>query len=205
MDVQKTPHAIPVKHKITVPSPLIKEKNTQAFTTISLTLIALSFFGYFAISPTITTIAQLQKQLADSKVVVKNLTEKINNLSLLQNKYSELADDVPSVLKVVPQNPTIPLFLGQIQAVALASNVTLSRLQSLEVELTKPKETGPGFSTFTFSLESEGSFADIQKFISSLISFERIISIDSLSLSRDQQQGQVFFHLSVKGDAYFKK
>jgi hypothetical protein len=48
--------------------PDFKEKKIQAFITIALTLIALSFFAIFAINPTLSTIANLQKQSEDTFV-----------------------------------------------------------------------------------------------------------------------------------------
>ena len=67
--------------------PDFKEERTRKFTTLVFTLLALSFFGLFAISPTLSTIANLNKQLSDNEFVDSQLQNKINNLYTLQQDY----------------------------------------------------------------------------------------------------------------------
>ncbi len=184
----------------TLPS-YLKEKQAQTITTLIFTFVALSFFGILAISPTLSTIAQLQKQLNDSKNADKQLKQKIENLSLLQTQYNSLKPNIPLVLENLPSAPNVPLLIAQIQALARKSNIVLSSLQTFQVELTKSQNSDAS-SSFTFSLAGTGSYTDISSFISLLINFNRIITINGVSIS---QQGGNTAQLSLRGNAYFKK
>lgn len=185
--------------------PAFKEEKTQAFTMLVLTLVSLSFFGFFAINPTLSTIAQLKKQLSDSILVDKKLEEKINNLGILRQKYAALENDIPTALSAVPQTPNTPFLIGQVQAVAQTSNLNITKVQSFQVELNKPKEALENYSSFAFSLEGQGSnYKDISDFLSSIVNFDRIVTVDVLSIdNRSEKDGML--KVSLRGKAYFKK
>lgn len=190
--------------------PNFKEKKTQKFTTLILTLIAFSFFGFFAINPTLSTIAQLKKELADNQFVNESLEKKIQNLSLLQQKYALLEDDLSRLLSAIPRSPTVPLFTAQVQSIAQSSNVTLARLQTFDVELAKTstpvsnQNTQDDYSYFAFSLSVEGTYEDISDFISTLVNFDRVITIENMSLSNVPKKTKIL-SLNIRGKAYFKK
>lgn len=186
----------------------MKKENKQAFTSIVLTLIALSFLGFFAINPTVTTIIQLRKELEDNRILEKKLEQKIINLSRLQQSYKELSPRIPTVLLAVPLEPTATLLAGKIQAIAQESGVSLSRLQIYQIELVrtgldpKKKVQEALYPSFTFSLGVEGDAASIAQFLSSVVNFDRIITLDSFSVTKDQAvPGNTI--LSVQGKTYF--
>jgi Tfp pilus assembly protein PilO len=183
--------------------PSFKQEKTQVFTTLTLTLITLSIFGVFAISPTLSTIAQLQRRLEDSKFVHEKLNEKINNLSSLQRQYTQIEGDLPILLAGVPQAPEVPLFTGQIQALASLYNITLLRLQVFQVELAKETEGQNKFSSFAFSLDVRGSTPNFLSFVSALSNFERIVTIDTISITKGSDTTGP--QLNIRGKVYFKK
>lgn len=183
--------------------PNLKEEKTKNFTTLILTLVALSFFGFFAISPTLSTIAQLRRQIGDNEFVNKKLEEKIQNLSLLQREYGLLEKDFPIVFAGVPQAPSAPLLVGQIQFLALESSLAITRLQVFQVELSQKTDKNEP-SSFAFSLETQGTTPQLTNFLNSLLRFERIITLENISLAKSSDKEEVL-KLDLKGRAYFKK
>lgn len=180
--------------------PDFKEEKVQKFTTIILTLIALSFFGLFAINPTLSTITELNKELSDSNFVDKRLQEKINNLTVLQQKFSALQSTLPVIFAAVPKNPEVPLFVAQLQAVAQSSNVGIDNLQTFEVDAT---QTGPQkYSTFSFALTAEGSYNDLSNFLTNLSKMQRIIGIDTISVTKKSGTTSAL-QLILKGKTFF--
>ena len=70
-------------------------KNKQqatAYLYIIFSFIALSFFGLFAIGPTLTTISDLNKQYEEEKVALKQLQDKNAALKSLSAQYLEVQD-----------------------------------------------------------------------------------------------------------------
>lgn len=184
--------------------PDFKEERMRKFTTLVFTIIALSFFGLFAISPTLSTIGNLNKQLSDNKFVDEQLQKKINNLYLLQQKYGQISSDLPYVLDSFPKNPQIPLLVAQIQSLAQSSNVSITGFQTFEVEVPNSPNDAKKFYAFSFSIAAGGSYDGISEFIDSMVKMQRIISINSVSLNRNKGEGPPTL-LNFKGTAYFKQ
>lgn len=182
--------------------PGLKDKNTKKFTTLILTMIALIIFGFFAINPTLSTIAHLKKELKDNKEVTEKLDQKIKNLSILQQKYSSLSDDLPKIFSSIPQTPDITTFIGQLQTLSTQENIVITRLQTFEVEL--PKKDTSDYSQFTFSLGIEGSYENLLNFMTEMSDFDRIVTFDNLSIGKAAGSENVL-QLDIKGKVYFKR
>lgn len=203
MSMQKSPFSDFYSKTYYQALPYFKQERTQRFTLLILTLIALSVFIVFAITPTIGTIINLQKQLEDEKVVDAKLTEKLRNLSILQQKFVDLQPDMPTILEAIPENPQAPLFVAQVNALAQKNGVTLTRLQVFQVALVKTNEGIQRYSSYEFALEAEGTYDTISSFSSSLMQFQRIITTNTISLSSvPSSPGTV--RLVIRGQAYFK-
>ena len=183
--------------------PDFKEKKSQAFLTIALTLITLAFFGIFAISPTLSTIANLQKQQSDNSFVEKQLNQKFANLNTLTQSYRSLEPDLPFVFRTIPKTPDVTLFVGQLAALGIQSNVQITRVQTFEVELTKTQEGIQKFSTVAFSLDAAGDYQNLLQYLISLTNFERIVIIDTISLTKGTDK-DTNLKLGVRGKIFFK-
>lgn len=179
------------------------EERTRKITTIVLTLASLSFFGLFAINPTVSTIATLRKEISDSKFIDKKLQQKINNLSTLQDKYALLEQDLPLIISAVPIKPEIPLLVAQIQTVVKNSGASLESLQTFEVDLDKPGVQKKFFS-FSFALSAQGTYNDLIEFIDTLTNMPRVVSLDSVSITRKTGQTSLL-QLTLKGKAFFSQ
>lgn len=184
--------------------PDFKEERMQKFTTLVFTVTALSFFGLFAISPTLSTIANLNKQLSDNKFVDQQLQDKINNLYLLQQKYGQLTPDLPYVLDSFPKNPQVPLLVAQLQSLAQSSNIAITNLQTFEVEVPNSSVSTKKYYAYSFSISAGGSYENLSKFVNSVVKMQRIVSINILTLSRNTGEGPPT-QLNLKGTAYFKQ
>lgn len=180
-----------------------RQERTQKITTIVLTLAALSFFGLFAINPTLSTIVKLRKEISDNKFVDRQLQQKINNLSTLQDKYALLQTDMPLILSAVPIKPEVPLLVAQIQTAAKNSGVSIDSIQTFQVDLEKPGVKKKFFS-FSFALTIEGSYNDLIEFIETLTNMQRVVSLESASITRKTGPSNLL-QLTLKGKAFFSQ
>ncbi|HZJ18630.1 MAG TPA: type 4a pilus biogenesis protein PilO [Patescibacteria group bacterium] len=184
--------------------PDFKAEKTKKITTLILTLVALSFFGLFAISPTLSTIARLQKELEDNKFVDKQLQTKINNLSILQQKYSSIQNDLPLIYLSVPKSPEAPLLTAEIQGLASKFNLKITSLQIFEAEVEKKENDKKQYSSFMFGVSADGSYENISNFITSAIDMQRIINVEILSIGKKSGE-TTDLQMHLKGAAFFKK
>lgn len=185
--------------------PSMKKESTKAITMLIFTFIALSFLGLFAINPTLATIIELHKKLTESEFVHEQLTTKMNNLSSLQQQYNSLTEDLTFVSDAIPQNANVPTAIGQIEQLARQSNITITSLSIASVTLSDPKhpQDVKKDSSFIFSLKAEGTYQDMLTFAKALTNFDRIVTIESLSFIKDEQNSKLI--LGIEGREYFKK
>lgn len=180
--------------------PRLQEKRMQSFSTLVLLFITLSFFGFFAISPTLSTIADLQKQISDQQFVDQQLQQKITNLSNLEVSYKKVQNDLPVLYAAIPKDPNVTVLIGQVQTIAQKANVTLINVQTLPVDVSQT--TKVQYNSFVFTLNVTGSYANISTFLQDMTSFNRIITLEAISLAQVNNADN--YNLSLRGDAYFK-
>lgn len=185
--------------------PNMKEENTKIITMLILTFAAMTFFGLFAINPTLTTIVELQKQLADSEYLKEQLTTKITNLSALQQQYTTISPELPVLFEAIPQDPLAPYFVGQVEAVAKIANLSIISIHVSEVQLTTDTKAKPGIplSSFTTTIEAQGTYEDILQFAEELTHMNRIVTIETFGISKDKETESLIVTLRTR--EYFKR
>lgn len=183
--------------------PDFKKEKTQKISSIIFSLVALSFFGLFAINPTLSTIARLNKELKDSKYVDEQLKTKISNLYTLQQKYSLIQEEIPIVLSALPENPQVPNLIAQIQALGKTNNINLNGVQSNSILAAGNQEPAIGYFAFNFSTGGEGTYENIVAFLTDLTSMRRSLDINSISISKGTDSNSLQF--TIQGTTYYKK
>lgn len=181
--------------------PNMQQDTTRYFVTLALTFGALSFFGIFAINPTLTTITNLKKKLADDTLVEQQLNTKINNLSSLEQQYNQLGSNLTNIYYAVPQSAEIPLLSGQIAAVAKKNAIALSAFRVSEIQLASNPKNAQTLS-FTFTLQATGQYDNMIAFTTELAKLNRIITVESMDIERDTQTNELV--LTLRARQYYK-
>jgi Tfp pilus assembly protein PilO len=181
--------------------PIFKKEKNQRYLFIILSITASIFFIIFAINPTLSTITKLKKQITDSKFVEAQLSEKINNLSILTQEYEQIKPDLPIILDAVPGSPQTPNLVGQIQSLAKQSSVNLTSVKVVSVNLNPQVSTRS--SVFNFEVSGKSSYDNLNSFVSNLLKMQRALTISSIQVSKSTANGEI--DLALKGQAYFKK
>lgn len=179
--------------------PNFKKEKAQKFTTIVLTIVAIIILAIFAINPTLSTIANLQKELDDAKFVVEKLDTKINNLSILQTKYETLKADLPIIYEAVPKTEEVALLTAQLQTVAAENNLAIVSIQSSDFF------DSNNFSYFTFNISMQGEYEDIVNFLNKVVNMQRIVDLNDINVTSAGEENKEQLNLSAKGVALYKK
>lgn len=180
------------------------EKEIKTYATLILTLVAVSFFGIFAITPTLSTIFQLRKNLNDSKFLDTQLQTKITNLSKLQESYQSVGQDLPVIYAAIPQTPTTTKLTGQIRQLALDAGVNLFDISTQSVYIAKSGSAKSVLQPFIINLTARGDEEDLQKFAGMLINFDRIVTINFLTITLPQEKKAAYHQLTVQLTAYYR-
>jgi len=192
------------KYLLTIPK-LLKEEKTRKYTTLGLTLVTLIFFTLFAITPTLSTIANLSKQLNDEKFVDQQLQQKINNISSLQEEYDRIQPDLKYVDDSFPGKPDSLVLSAQIQAAAQESGVSLVGLEVSQIDLSLSSQNSPTASPSSFSINiiGNGSYENISNFIATLSNMQRVMTFSSISIS-DEGGESNNLTTNINAISYFK-
>lgn len=178
------------------------KQRVTAYLYIIFSLFALSFFGIFAIGPTITTISNLNKQLEEDKSALKQLQDKNAALKSLSAQYLEIEPQLELIENAIPQSSKVADISRQLELLTVKHNLIVQKLDSGLMELYPAKNTNSPIFSFLFSVGVSGTEQDINAFIGDLISMGRIIGIEKLTTGK-QQNNQ--FSASITGRAFFYK
>lgn len=181
--------------------PKIEDRQTSAYFMLILSFFSLSFFGIFAIRPTLQTITQLQKETSDSKDVLRKLQEKKGNLLKLQAQYRTLENDIPIVYTALPNQIEAPSFLLKMRTLANLNTLSINSLQIAKSPLSRDKTNlSPIFSTF--NLTASGSYKNINNFLVGLTSLDRIATFDNIEVLRGRATQDDNLTLQLTGKIY---
>lgn len=181
--------------------PDVHQETSHMFIMLALTFGALTICGIFAINPTLSTIFNLKKQLADDTYVNQALQTKIDNLSSLEQQYNIMGPTLTNIYNAIPLNPQAPLLSAQLAAVAKKNNLTIIDYRVAQVELaTETSDTG--IKSFVFTLEAQGTYTNMVAFTQELANLNRLITVESMEIGRDQKNE---LDLTIRGREYFKQ
>lgn len=184
--------------------PYLNPERNQKFFGIVLTLCALSFFGFFAIKPTVSTILKLQKELSDNRSVLSQMETKIKNLTELRKQYFYLQNDLSMITNAITIWPDVPILFGQIQSIAQTSSITITKLQNSEVEIARNNgRVGRNYRSYSFAIAGSGPFEKILEFTKTLVSMERIVNIDAFAINNTADNSETI-GFDIQGTAFLK-
>ena len=83
------------------------KQRATAYLYVIFSLLAFSFFGIFAIGPTVTTISDLNKKYNEEKIALKELQQKNEALKSLSAQYVEIQPDLTLIDSAIPQSPKV--------------------------------------------------------------------------------------------------
>jgi len=182
--------------------PFLAQPKVRAYTMAILSFFTLSFFGYFAIRPTLITISNLKKQIVDASYVDKKLEEKINALSEAQIQYESIKPDLEIVQAALPQETKFSPFIKTLERIASESGTNLTSLSFPAVDLSPLEATDAAREIpIEFSLQILGDYSGITNFIKTLTNFERLAIIKKMRLSTKEEKGSL--NLILTGYTYY--
>ncbi len=170
-----------------------------------LTLLTMSILIFFAIKPTIETILVLQKKLADENEVLQKVTQKANNLSLGKKNYDNLDQNIKEKISAaITDTISLKSLVQALEQTAKVHEASVSALQIQPLVINTKIESQTGvLSEISFTFNIEGAYKNLIAILQDLRSSSRLISVDSLSLSKSNDGGILI--MSLSGRAYYLK
>lgn len=191
---------------------------------VILSLFSMSFFGFFAIRPTLKTIAVLQKQIEDRSLVNEKLEQKINALIAAQVEYQRIEADIPLIYSLLPEKPDITSLIIKLEDLTAGKNVQLTSLTFdpllIYGEDVAPSATSSATPASTdvlgtrtslittpvnFSFVFTGNYQDLRQLLLQLTRLNRIVTIETANLKVNQTNAtsNATLTISLKSNTYY--
>lgn len=180
--------------------PIVKNYGSTIFTFITMIV-----FIFFAIKPTIETILVLQKKLTDSSQVLKQVSKKVEDLSLGKQNYDQIDPGIKNKIQTaITDNINLKSLIQNLEQAALQNQASISALQIQPITVeTKLNDSLGNLSEVNFVFNTEGSYQNLISLLQELRVSARLISIENVVLNKlEEGEGLV---MSLTGKAYYMK
>lgn len=182
--------------------PITKSKKTASYFTITVSLLTLSFFGLFAIRPTLVTAITLIKNVSDLKKINIEYENKIGSIIKAQSEFEKIRDNLPLVENAIPTTPIFNKLANGLEKFAQSSNLAITQLQIDNVPISKLPSSSK-LQKFGFNLIATGDYPGTLSFVQHLINWKRIVTISSLEIIKEGG-AQNNLRVLIKGVAYYE-
>lgn len=175
-----------------------QKKKARIYTGIVFSILTVAFFLFFAIRPTLVTIASLLKEIEDKRVIAEKLEDKINALNSAQIEYRRVEKDLYLVDEALPVAPNVSLFVRQLEALARKHNVVIDSLQFEAITLKSEVQTGETGQETSFSLAVTGNYSQLKSFLETLTRLRRMVLVDDFTFESGEEGEELVLSLNAK-------
>ena len=185
--------------------PFTKLPIVRTYGSATFTLVVMTIFIFYAIKPTVETILVLQKKLEDSTQVLEKGNQKANNLSQGKANFEKLDPNIKATIsQAIPDTVSLKSVVQTLEQVAKTHEASVSAIQIQPLIFTTKKENQLGsISEVAFTFNAAGEYTKLTAILQDLKSSARLISIDSVSLSKSDEGNSLI--MSISGKAYYIK
>lgn len=189
-----------------------QRKEVKAYTNLILSLITASFFAFFAIRPTLVTIASLVKEINDQKEISQRLDSKLDDLVKAQKEFATIRSKLGMINSALPKKPQPSLFLGQIELLAYENRLNLTTVQSSSIYLkgtptapVKEKKTQEKtlYPSFNSRVSASGTYPDLKNFLLSLNNLRISLNIEGISFQKGKEKSSEILNLSFETNTFY--
>ena len=186
-------------------SPVIKSKKSASYFTLTISLLTLSFFGLFAVRPTLITAVSLIKSVSDLRSLNIEYENKISSLVRAQSEYEQIRDVLPLVDFAIPSSSEFSKLALKLETFAKDSTLTINQLQIDNVPISRPSQLAGTMQKYNFSMVATANYPSLSLYLQHLINWRRIVTIDSLEFVRENAStlGSTL-RLTIKGNTYYE-
>jgi hypothetical protein len=183
--------------------PLVENTKSASYFTITLTLLSLSFFGLFAIRPTIITVVSLYKSVEDLKKINIEYENKIGSLVRGQAEYEKIRKQIPLIQSAVPLTSSFHKLTSQLEDFTVRSDISINQLQVDGVAVSKQNPTDK-LQKYNFSMITIGSYQNTYTYLQHLLNWKRLVSVNSLEFINEGSTTSGLLRVTIKGNAYYE-
>jgi hypothetical protein len=170
-----------------------KRADLRMFLEVMLSLATVIIFSLFALRPTVITIISLVKEIDEKEAVVAALDQKISDLQVARNVYSQELPNIPVIEDAIPTSPSPDIIVRQIEGLSSKNSVQVLgvsvgelTLVGKEVSKNKNNDLKPlpaGTKEMTISIGVTGTFQNLNAVVKDIENLRIPIKVDILGVN----------------------
>lgn len=188
-----------------------QKEDLRMFLEILLSLATVSFFGVFALRPTLVTIAALLTEIKSKEEIVAKLDTKIQSLALATSLMESETARLPLIENAVPASASPETLVRQVEGLAAKNGINLLGVSLGQVTLLGevkkiPPEEGvtplpEDALGISFSISLSGSYPQLLGFLGDLEKLRRPLAIDTTGITTTETEEGKTLVILVSGRA----
>lgn len=172
---------------------------TKVTLALLLTIFTTIFFAVFAIRPTLTTVAELQREIKDKREILEKMERKSAALASAQQQEEMAKPRLPLLDQALPQEINLQPLVVQIEAAASAHEIPLAAVAYKDFEYGRTNLPPATLVEVPFAIALEGDYPVLKPFLADILNLPRFSIFDTIALTEDgDQNAGVKMNLSMK-------
>jgi Tfp pilus assembly protein PilO len=165
---------------------------TVLFCALFLISIAVQIFGFLMISNS-------QATLAETNYKSSKMLEETQNLASLEQKYAAIKGEIPKIDVALPDQKDSAILISDIDSLSRASGLKFTNIQTntagkkgnaqSDMSLLQTIKGKYGYE-LPLEIKVDGSFVGFADFITKLESYQRLINITSIDITKTSVVGE---------------
>ena len=200
------------RYRESIASLIEKREDIRAYLGILLSLFTVSFFGIFALRPTLTTIGELVSQINTQRKTVETLNQKIENLEMAKINLQKVRSDLLVLDQAIPANPDPHIVIRQMETLAKTQTINPANISVGKTPILGASSQIEELQSYPFSFTFQGDTTNILSFFDKVKTLRRIVTIDRVTINRKAQSDSgdltesSLLQLTISGDLpYYPK
>lgn len=184
----------------------MKGSTKRALSILIATLLFLATLGIYVslIKPAYQDIDQARGQLFTKSSQLSDYKNTISQMKTLLAQYDNLSQAQQSVSLMLPNQPSIPEALFQINGIAGVSGLSLQSLSVKELAITPSASIlVKGMTTLRFSTKLTGTYESLKTFLQNLNANIRIFNINTIKVEKLGVTPNLF-NFNIDINAYYQ-
>ena len=146
------------------------------------TFLLTSFFLFFAIKPTVSTISSLVGEIKAKEILKQQMHNKINNIIQAQNSFLQIQNKYQLIESCLPSRPKYNQADTQIRRASVKSGTNIQTVNYNVSE--KEIEKKSTMVSYNLSFLTQSSYSQSIALLEKLQNLRRLINIESISYSK---------------------
>lgn len=186
-------------------APVITNKLIKSSTPYIFSILAITLFMIFVIRPTLSTIAQLQKNIEAHKQTLAQLKKKGQDLTIAKQNFDNIDPATKERIKQALPSQAQVTFLVKSLEDAIKKEASFSALQvqsAVVYDQAAENQNSINLGEIEFAINAQGSYPQLMAVLDYLKNSPRIVTLTNVAINKPVEGNM---NLSVTGKAYLLK